>query len=120
MFSAYSTFVIYLVIDTCFFVYTEFFQGVYFPFIRSVYYVHDVSYGANIMFIAQKMLCKFGCCSRICNHGSAPGTVSETVYLSALYNSYCSQAMLVGIRRIFHIFLFDGCFVEKKVYLEFF
>jgi len=60
MFSAYSTFLIYLIIGTCSFVYIEFFQGVYFPFIRSVYYVHDVVYGVNRLFIVQKMLHKFG------------------------------------------------------------
>ena len=47
---------------------------------------------------------------RICNHGSAPGNLRQMVYLSALYTTYCSRGMLVGRRRIFYIFLVDGCF----------
>ena len=46
------TFVVYLVVNSCFFVNVEFFHCIkHFIFTRSVYYVHDVFYGFDKVLI---------------------------------------------------------------------
>jgi hypothetical protein len=55
------------------------------------------------------------CCFRICNQGNVPRILREMVYPSVLYTSYCSKGILVGIRRIYHMFLFGGFLLRQKL-----